>query len=45
VFVTKQMALFGEYKYNHTSFPGGDFNAHYNAHFVVFGVGYHFGRV
>jgi len=42
VFVTKQMALFGEYKYNHTSFPGGDFNADYNAHFVVFGVGYDF---
>ena len=42
VFVTKQMALFGEYKYNHTSFPGGDFNASYNAHLVVFGVGYHF---
>jgi opacity protein-like surface antigen len=42
VFVTKQMALFGEYKYNHASFPGGDFNANYTAHFVVFGVGYHF---
>jgi opacity protein-like surface antigen len=42
VLVTEQMALFGEYKYNHTSFPGGDFNANYNAHFVVFGVGYHF---
>ncbi len=42
VFVTKQMALFGEDKYNHTSFPGGDFKANYNAHFVVFGVGYHF---
>lgn len=42
VLITKQMALFGEYKYNHSSFPGGDFNANYNAHFVVFGVGYHF---
>ncbi len=42
VFVTKQMAFFGEYKYNHTSFPGGDFKANYTAHFVVFGVGYHF---
>ena len=42
VLVTEQMALFGEYKYNHSSFPGGDFNANYNAHFVVFGVGYHF---
>ena len=42
VFVTKQMALFGEYKYNHANFPGGDFKANYNAHFVVFGVGYHF---
>jgi opacity protein-like surface antigen len=42
VFVTRHMALFGEYKYNHTSFPGGDFQAHYTAHFVVLGVGYHF---
>jgi opacity protein-like surface antigen len=42
VFVTKQVALFGEYKYNHTSFPGGDFTANYQAHFVVFGVGWHF---
>lgn len=42
VFVTKQMALFGEYKYNHSSFPDGDFKADYNAHFFVFGVGYHF---
>lgn len=42
VFVTQQMALFGEYKYNHTSFPGEDFKANYTAHFVVFGVGYHF---
>jgi hypothetical protein len=42
VFVTKQMALFGEYKYNHTSFPGDGFKADYHAHFVVFGVGYHF---
>ena len=42
VLVTPQIALFGEYKYNHTSFPGGDFQAHYTAHFVVFGVGYHF---
>lgn len=42
VFVTQQLALFGEYKYNHTSFPGGDFKANYDAHFVVFGVGYHF---
>ena len=42
VFLTEQMALFGEYKYNHASFPGGDFQAHYTAHFVVFGVGYHF---
>ena len=42
MFVTEQMALFGEYKYNHSSFPGGDFKANYNAHFVVFGVGYHF---
>jgi len=42
VFITQQMALFGEYKYNHSSFPGGDFQAHYTAHFVVFGVGYHF---
>src|SRR5712692_6998420 len=37
VLVTQQMTLFGEYKYNHTSFPGGDFQAHYTAHFVVFG--------
>jgi len=42
VLVTHQMAVFGEYKYNHTSFPGGDFKANYNAHFAVFGVGYHF---
>ena len=42
VFVTKQMAFFGEYKYNHASFPGGNFDANYNAHFAVFGVGYHF---
>ena len=42
LFVTQQMALFGEYKYNHASFPGEDFKANYNAHFLVFGVGYHF---
>jgi opacity protein-like surface antigen len=42
VLVTPQMALFGEYKYNHASSPGGDFKANYNAHFVVFGVSYHF---
>ena len=42
VLVTQQMALFGEYKYNHASFPGGDFKANYNAHSIVFGVGYHF---
>ena len=41
-FVTKQVAVFGEYKYNHTSYPGGDFRASYNAHFAVFGVEYHF---
>ena len=42
VFVTNQMALFGEYKYNHTTFPADDFKANYNAHFIVFGVGWHF---
>ncbi len=45
LFVTRQIALFGEYKYNHSSFPssaGGLLKADYNAHFVVFGVGFHF---
>lgn len=42
VFVTKQMAVFGEYKYNHTSFPVEGATANYNAHFAVFGVGWHF---
>ncbi len=42
VFVTRRLALFGEYKYNHTSFAAGDFKADYNAHFVVLGMGYHF---
>lgn len=43
VLVTQQIAVFGEYKYNHSSFPaGGDVTANYNAHFAVFGMGYHF---
>lgn len=46
VFLTPQVALFGEYKYNHTyyhaTFPGENFKANYNAHFVVFGIGFHF---
>ena len=40
VFVTKQMALFGEYKYNHTTVPADEFKANYNAHFIVFGVAF-----
>jgi len=42
VFVTKQLALFGEYKFNHTSVPNPEIKANYDAHFVLFGVGWHF---
>ena len=46
VFVTKQMALFGEYKFNSArlhfkdsaSYPSG----HYSDNLLAFGVGYHF---
>lgn len=47
--VTTNVALFGEWKFNHTnishdSFLGSGLNvsADYNAHNLVFGVGYHF---
>jgi opacity protein-like surface antigen len=42
VFVTKQIAVFGEYKYNHSGEGGEGFKADYHAHFGVFGVGWHF---
>ncbi len=48
VFPMQHTAVFAEYKYNRTSQPGlggvllDDFKADYNAHFAVFGVGYHF---
>ncbi len=42
VFVTKQIAVFGEYKYNHASALVEGFKANYDAHFGVFGVGWHF---
>lgn len=43
-FMTKHIAVFGEYKFNQANFLpfGGGFKADYSAHFVVFGVGYHF---
>ncbi|HXF92474.1 MAG TPA: outer membrane beta-barrel protein [Nitrospiraceae bacterium] len=43
-FMTKHIAAFGEYKFNQASFLPffGGLKADYNAHFVVFGVGYHF---
>lgn len=49
--VTKHLALFGEWKYNYASFnfsesapiqATGGFEGNYSAHFLAFGVGYHF---
>jgi opacity protein-like surface antigen len=48
--VTTNLALFGEWKFNHanlsySNLPGSggvDLSADYNAHNLVFGVGYHF---
>lgn len=44
VLVTKQVALFGEYKFNKTrlDFKDSDESAQYKAGLFVFGVGYHF---
>ncbi|MEQ1844004.1 MAG: porin family protein [Nitrospira sp.] len=44
VLVTKQVALFGEYKFNstHLHFKDSDTSAQYKASLFVFGVGYHF---
>lgn len=44
VMVTKQVALFGEYKFNSTHLHFKDSNepAQYKANLFVFGVGYHF---
>lgn len=48
-FLTKNIALFGEYKFNHASLsfnvtgaPNEAVKANYNAHLLAFGVGYHF---
>lgn len=49
--VTKNMSLFGEWKYNRASFDFGEssptqatggFKGDYSAHLLAFGVGYHF---
>jgi opacity protein-like surface antigen len=48
--MTKNLAFFGEWKFNHANLEYGDFmgfkgqelSVNYNAHNVVFGVGYHF---
>jgi opacity protein-like surface antigen len=48
--MTKHLALFGEWKFNHANLKYGDFmgfkdqelSVNYNAHNMVFGVGYHF---
>jgi len=49
--VTKNVALFGEWKYNYASFnfsgsaptqATGGFEGNYSAHILAFGVGYHF---
>ena len=48
--MTKNVAFFGEWKFNHANleygefmgFKGHDLSVNYNAHNVVFGVGYHF---
>lgn len=48
--VTNNLALFGEWKFNHANIShsnflganGVDFSANYNAHILAFGVGYHF---
>lgn len=48
--VTKNMSLFGEWKYNRASFNFAEssptqatgFKADYRAHILAFGVGYHF---
>lgn len=44
VMVTKQVALFGEYKFNWTrlNFKDSDERAQYTASLFVFGAGYHF---
>ncbi len=44
VLVTKQVALFGEYKFNKArlNFKDSDVSAQYEASLFVFGVGYHF---
>ena len=50
-FVTKNLALFGEWKYNRASFnfsessptqATGGFKGDYSAHILAFGLGYHF---
>jgi opacity protein-like surface antigen len=47
--ITTKLAIFGEWKFNHANleytdfiFKGRDLSVNYNAHNVVFGVGYHF---
>lgn len=48
--MTTNLAFFGEWKFNHANleytdfmgFKGQDLSVNYNAHNVVFGVGYHF---
>jgi opacity protein-like surface antigen len=48
--VTNNLALFGEWKFNHANIShdnflganGLDFSANYNAHILAFGIGYHF---
>ena len=47
--ITTNLAVFGEWKFNHANleytdfiFKGRDLSVNYNAHNVVFGVGYHF---
>jgi opacity protein-like surface antigen len=47
--LTKNLGLFGEYKFNHAHFsfdvtgvPGAVLEADYNAHILAFGVSYHF---
>ena len=44
VLVTKQVALFGEYKFNWTrlNFRDSDESAQYKANLFMFGAGYHF---
>jgi opacity protein-like surface antigen len=48
-FLTKNVGLFGEYKFNHANFSfdvtgvsNAAVEADYNAHILAFGIGYHF---